>query len=406
MNELEKLFEEYRETEFEFANIERNWSVKKECQYVNGIVLGKVREKDEKTILFLKKDVSIQELIRQIKIYEKRHLRSYEKSGQVNTITHDHMELAKGCLIDIENMELEDFILKHMRWVDEETDNFDEKCKILYLYYAYENYKHEIDAPYYRGQKHICIFYNTLREYEKFQLVGINETRELFVPIQSTRIHDVNLDKTFSVQNLPKNVAELFIQLMKEGFISELSVRLSDGYEWNGKYEEDYALEEVEYGKPFTLSGFQKIPITKLYSKNLGDSLWIHIDDKNITFEELKDDFDTFDENIITQVLHIEYFEENGKCYIAHMDHEYIFYTIDEYEKRTENHRQKGTGMYRIKTFKIDNSKIPLDMQTIIDIKDENGEVREKKEILLIHFIIENYFEHTDLLREYFQECY
>ena len=68
--------------------------------------------------------------------------------------------------------------------------------------------------------------------------------------------------------------------------------------------------------------------------------------------------------------------------------------------------RQKGTGMHRIKTFKIDNSKIPLDMQTIVDIKNENGEVRKKKEILLIHFIIENYFEHTDLLCEYFQECY
>ena len=69
---------------------------------------------------------------------------------------------------------------------------------------------------------------------------------------------------------------------------------------------------------------------------------------------------DTFDDYIMTQAVHLEFFRKNNDFYIKHIDHEIIFYTFDEYDNRLCNIKAKGKVLKRQKTFKIDNSEIPF----------------------------------------------
>lgn len=91
-------------------------------------------------------------------------------------------------------------------------------------------------------------------------------------------------------------------------------------------------------------------------------------------------------------MVHCEYFQEGNNFFISHLDHEYIFYSEEEYREREKNINQKK----RVKTFKIDNSKIPF----IFSLKE--GVNEERINILLL--ILEGYFKKKDLLKEYFQK--
>ena len=61
--------------------------------------------------------------------------------------------------------------------------------------------------------------------------------------------------------------------------------------------------------------------------------------------------------------------------------------SLDEYQERVKNIEQKGNIKKKLKTFKVDNSRI------LFIIDDEN--------ILL--FFLNQYFKSKDLLLEYFQ---
>ena len=75
----------------------------------------------------------------------------------------------------------------------------------------------------------------------------------------------------------------------------------------------------------------------------------------------LCEDFDIYANMIVTQVIHLQYSLECGNTYITHLEYEYIFYSVDEHEKRLGNVAQKGEVQTRLKSFKIDNAKIPFD---------------------------------------------
>jgi len=49
--------------------------------------------------------------------------------------------------------------------------------------------------------------------------------------------------------------------------------------------------------------------ISKWYSDNLNDTLWVNIDNRNMTFEEMKDDFYNSNDIIITQVFYFKHME-------------------------------------------------------------------------------------------------
>ena len=56
-----------------------------------------------------------------------------------------------------------------------------------------------------------------------------------------------------------------------------------------------------------------------------------------------------------------------------------------------------------MKSFKIDNSRIPFDYRCEVLRKDENGKDLPQKDEQFLCYVLESYFKHKDLLKEYFQ---
>lgn len=186
--------------------------------------------------------------------------------------------------------------------------------------------------------------------------------------------------------------------------INSLAVRLLNEPGYEGCMSGTYLMEAVERGKPFDLANLGSYSVSKLYSTQYEDCLWINIDPQNITFEELCSDFDNYEEMIVTQVVHLQYANFDGDIYITHLDHEYIFYSLNEYTKRLDDINQKGTAKQRMKSFKIDNSKIPFTFRCEISRKDENGKDLPVEQEQFLCYVLDCYFKHKDLLSEYFQK--
>jgi len=222
-------------------------------------------------------------------------------------------------------------------------------------------------------------------QFSKYKLLSVDENFE--ISKNNVRIHDNRIDATVLIREISGTMFNLLRQLKEDGLIRNLALR--PDYEMVGKFADFMvALEEFERGKPFKFEGLASPNVSKLYSiDDYGSSLWVHIDGENITFEELLSGFEVYDDCIVTQVLHLEYFSEGGQYYIKHIDHEFIFYTLEEFEVRQKSHRQKGTGQTRYKTFKVDQSRIPFALP--------DGR-------FLLYIVLDQYFEKDELLKEYF----
>jgi hypothetical protein len=176
-----------------------------------------------------------------------------------------------------------------------------------------------------------------------------------------------------------------YLRQLKRNNEFELSFKPSSLYFIEGRFTLTRILEHLETGAYFKKVNLDGTLITKLYN-DAYETLWINVYDNSLTFEEFHNDFQLYGDHFVTQVLHCEYFKESDQYFINHLDHEFIFYDLDEYEKRKDDPWQKGNARKRIKTFKIDNGRIPL----------ANGNV-------LFDFL-EMKFKHKDLIREYFEK--
>jgi hypothetical protein len=263
-------------------------------------------------------------------------------------------------------------------------------------------------------------------QYNKYGLLTIDDNFTIFP--SNLRVLDKRIKKFH--QSMPNSKMDYFnnkpnstgkekkkyllIEKISEDFLSILSdlrnkgdiksLALNPNKDQGSNYENGvkFSFEELEYGQEFSFENLSTPLITKLYSSdNYENQLWINIDGKNITFEEMRKgkDFQTDEENIITPVIHLEYFQENDNYFISHLDHEFIFYTREEHEKRKNNPAQKGEAKPREKTFKIDNSRIPF---TLEKVKLKDGILRDN--IFFLYVVLDEYFENKDLLKEYFQK--
>ena len=260
-----------------------------------------------------------------------------------------------------------------------------------------EIYKEE--EPYYEINeknnrlKETYEFIDEDEQYKKYGLLKLNSNRNLEKPmlnLSSYYIYDNRKGYIELDSRIPYEVLIKLYCLKQENLIVDLSLR-ANYYKRIVENRRILINEERAFGKYFSFENLKNLIPTKLYSTVTNNSLWINIKNGSITFEELLDDFEVVnkEEFIRTQVIHCEYFEDEEEFYISHIDHEYIFYSLDEYEERIKDIEQKGNIKKKLKTFKVDNSRIPF----IID--NEN--------ILL--FFLNQYFKSKDLLLEYFQKC-
>lgn len=227
---------------------------------------------------------------------------------------------------------------------------------------------------------------HTDNQYNKYGLLTISEAFDLERDQYTPMLYHKGIESFIRFDEISSKIFNKLIEFKKIGKITDLALR-PDYHSTEDKLGLSLLTEAVERGNTFSLNNFGSNSITKLYSHNYDDQLWIKIEGNNITFEEFMENFITYGNSIVTQVVHAEYKKDSEGLFITHIDHEFIFYTEDEYMARRTDYLQKGGANKRFKTFKVDNSKIP-----VIDALDDN----------FFLFVLEESFVHKDLLQEYF----
>ena len=397
------LLQEYIDTDHEYESqhlIEDHpkWSVERYNMYQFGAVFGKFQEDDNRTIQTLKMGVSDEALL-----YEYCEYFTRENKTPEELENNDFQTLSIVKLVEKYNSDWEG-ISPFSKVV---CLPYSYKKVLLFLYFAFENYKSMPESPYnpdisYLTEEYQNIF-NKQSQFGKYGLVPIDQDRTLLL-IDSPRIYDKLLNKTFYTKNISLGLLKQFSDMLSNGLIKNLAVRLMNKPGYNGEFSIVYLTEALERGELFKLVNLDNYSVSKLYSKNYNDSLWVVIDPPNITFEEFCEKIDVYNEMNVTQVVHLQYENIEGESYITHLDHEYVFYTQDEYNKRQNDVKQKGEAQKRLKSFKIDNSKIPFTFNCEIHRKDENGNDLPVEKEQFLCYVLECYFKHKDLLDEYFQK--
>lgn len=385
------------------------WSGKRQPIYLNDIVLGKFRENDESTMQVLKIGVEDKALEHEIRLDIERNIKKYEQLEQLDIMQQMMLKSQRKKQQELQMLSIDEWIAKNCGLVREDSQYItdSEKRVLLYLYYAFSNFNYEREHPYCSDLDELKMVYKSIldkqSQFHKYGIIPIDENREL-ISIDPPRIYDKIINKTFFTKNVPFLLLQKISEMMFNGIIDDFAVRLLNEPGYEGKMDSEYLAEALERGKLFDFVSLGNYSISKLYSEEYENCMWVIIDPQNITFEELCEDFDIYKEMIVTQVIHLQYDLEDGNAYITHLDHEYIFYSVDEYETRLHDIMQKGKAQARMKSFKIDHAKIPFDSRCKVFRKDEEGNDLPPEDEQFLCYVLECYFKHKDLLNEYFQK--
>ena len=227
-----------------------------------------------------------------------------------------------------------------------------------------------------------------------YNLIDINENA-IQIPEICNRVYIKSINKTVfcSVDN---RFAKILYDLKESGYISKLAFRGKNDYVFDGKVTTAPLCERVKRGLLLNWDIVKLHKITKLYNDdNYSENMWINVLDNDMTFEEMSDAELKQDNNIVTNVIHVIFYKKDNDYFISHMDHEYIFYDTEEYEKKKKQYSQKGHK--RIKTFKIDDSSVP--MNYLCQIYNNNG---ERVAVPFLYYVLNLYFNNKKLVQEYF----
>lgn len=385
------------------------WDYNRQAIYINGVVLGKFREKDIETIRTINIGVEEAALKAEIRENLKNHIEELKQLTELDSMQQRQIEIKRLQLNDLQTHTISEWIKKHTGWMEEIVEKTTqlELQGLLFLYYAFENWKYERNHPYCDDLEQLRDSYKNIlgkgSQFAKYGLIPLDNDRELIIK-GKPRVYDKSINKTFFIKNIPQLLLNQIYEMKATGEITECAVRLFNEPGYKGNMNCDYLAEALERGSYFDYENLNNYSVSKLYSETYENSMWIVIDSENITFEELCYDFEIYSNMVVTQVIHLKHINENRKSYITHIDHEYVFYTLEEYEKRLMDVNQKGEAKKRIKSFKIDNSKIPFERRCKILRKDAAGNEVESATEQFLCYVIECYFKHKDLLKEYFQK--
>lgn len=413
-NDILPLLNEYIGTQHEWVyqfgmGDAEEWSGTRQAIYSNGVVLGKFRESDIPTIQTLKIGVSDTALHSEIYQYYERKIKAKKELKHPDIMQQGMLEIYEKQFRDLLILPIDEWIENNCTWIQNDVIDlpYSEIKVLLYLYYAFDNYDYIRKNRYNSDISSLTATYenifNKQSQFSKYGIVPIDQHRTL-LPIDPPRIYDRSVDKTFFTKNIPLHLLKKLSDMMSMGIVNNLAVRLLNEPGYEGNMSCEYLAEALERGEQFDFVNLGSYFVSKLYSIKYEDCLWVVIDPGNITFEELCEDFENFEDMVVTQVVHLQYENLEDEFFITHLDHEYIFYTIEEYNKRMLDVTQKGTAKQRMKSFKIDNSKIPFDFRCEISRKDENGNDLPVEKEQFLCYVLECYFKHKDLLSEYFQK--
>ena len=408
------LLEEYIATQYEWIrlvwipNTER-WDSQRQSLYWDGIPIGKFRERDPMTMLTLEEGVSDNALRQELFLYYERERKAIQDQKEPDILQRMRLPCLLSQLEQLSNQPIDDWIDSHLGWILKEAAEipYVEARVLIYLFHAYYNFDAIRKGTYNADLSSLTATYdgifNKQSQFKTYGLVPIDQDRAI-LPGKPPRIYDRSINKTFFTKNTPLHLLEKLSDMNSSGLINNLAVRLMNEPGYEGRLHSEFLQEVLERGEQFALANLGTFSVSRLYSDSYNDCLWVVIDPQNITFEELCEDYEFDGDMIITQVVHLEYITSEDGAFITHLDHEYIFYTFEQYDERLHNPSQKGEAKTRMKSFKIDNSRIPFDHTCENKRKDENGNDLPVQHVPFLIYVLESYFRHKDLLIEYFQK--
>jgi hypothetical protein len=220
------------------------------------------------------------------------------------------------------------------------------------------------------------------RQFDKYKLLSINNNIRINNYHDSQNLVDDRIKRYLWI-DVPRELLSALESTIRDGLIKDISFNIT------GITDSVPALEELEIGSVFDFEALKLPLISKLYdSDNFENGLWITVGkDQSITFEELCADFLISNGKVITQAVHLEFSVEDDVYFINHLDHEYFIYSEEEYERRRREPDARGFAKW--KSFKIDNTRIPLNFIF-------NGRY-------FLFIVLDAYFKNKGLLKEYFE---
>lgn len=265
--------------------------------------------------------------------------------------------------------------------------------KILPLDIMYRDYKKKtIDIFAYSPKNNLSDFYSS-----KGLNIGMENNYGLFPVLSDFSLKSNGLPKIYD----SKNDTHIIIKFLSNDFVRYLS-ELRSKYDFDIAFRPDYdlvgehikdislILEGVIRGEIFNTHISQLPQLSELIDYNTpGNKLIIQKTENDLTFEELVDDFETHDDTIVTQVVHLQYEKKYGVEYIKHIDHEYVFYSLDVYCTKNNQPITKGNARKRFKTFKIDKAQIEFTY-------DVNSNI--------VFQTLKAFFKNDTLINEYFEK--
>ena len=382
-----------------------DWGSERDLRFMFGPVWGFYQEKDYQMMRLIHEFDSLDDLKTEVMKSLRIELQQLN-SEDTDCMVEGKKKMHCMQICELSELSFADWIHKHANWAQQYPVYVHDQDLLgfLYIHFRYQNWTADIDSPYSSELNNIYSLYEARfskrSQLHKYGLVPIDAERKVML-IKPPRVYDQSIDKTLWTKNVPFELLEKLYDLKKNGLIGALSIRVKDSY-LAGCAKREVVQEELERGRPFSLSDIGTIETTKLYSKKYGDQLWVIADGTDIVFEELCEKFVVHNESIVTQMVHLQFSTEQSESYITHIDHEYIFYSLDEFEKRTMNEHQKGSNQLRLKSFKVDNAHIPFSLNYYVTWKDKKGKQLPEVSVPFICYVLNCYFKHTDLLREYF----
>lgn len=396
------------------AENDSNWPIQRRNIYSFGPVIGLYQEKYKDLLSFISDDYTDDDILSVVYIEVEKQLKKLQNKLDMDIMEKLWKESYQNELLLLEDREIEQWLNDYFLpivttgGVQIELSHIRGLC---YIYYGFKVYKDCITSLYNPDVSNLKELYKGIygkdSELYTYNLVQITPECELMA-IDPPRVYDERINKTVYCSNISKELLEQIIKLKDKGLIDKLSLRgsnlITNIYE--GRYDGQFLAEAVQYGKVFAIENLGSIPVTKLYSAEIEDCLWIKIDESNITFEELCENEESYENSIVTQVVHLEYRKDHGAIYVKHLDHEFVFYSQTDYDKRTKNAAVKGEAHQRLKSFKIDGAKIPLDIPcertVIIKGNEKEEDSYQSEEVPFLVFVLKSYFKHTELIDEYF----
>lgn len=322
--------------------------------------------------------------------------------GIIMRLYFEHDDFLSSCLnslpAEIQNLSDESENEKEIRKRIIDSCSDEQLLKsLIVLISAYEKHKKIVDDESFFNQPTISSFYNIKDSYGLIKLTENFELDQTHTPI---RIIDTKKRYTIFIDtNI--NIAKVLFELKKMNFVKELFVRGNDNLFFDYINKINVLEHEKGVGIPSKNKCDAHPNIAYYYDINDFDNqFWVKKTEEELIFEELYQKAFSKSNYYTTQMVHIRYKQSVGGAVINHIDHEYIYYTPEEYENRRKAIYMdvKGTARRRQKTFKVDDAVIPEQYQVPVNVFGRETTYD------FIPFVLYTLFKNTMLLDEYFNE--